>query len=147
RPSGSLARPPSHTGPCRSWPVHLVGERIQRELPARVIEEQIVRLTDVVDARARHTGLDHMNLELYARALLSRGGHDPLQRADAPGAQPNDADPLHVQNLHFLASGPLTCRAPPFLSRDPPKKKTACSGGPAEALPHARRRRGRTLPI
>ena len=73
--------------------VGLGGERIERELPARVVEQQVVGLVDVVDAGARGPRLDHVHGDVSSRPeLLTSSGDHALQRADAPRSYSNDCD-------------------------------------------------------
>ena len=65
----------------------LTGEWIKAELATRSVEQQIVGLSDVVDAGAGRPGLDHMHLDLEARRKTATSrGDNPLERADAPRA-------------------------------------------------------------
>ena len=60
-------------------------ERVQRELPAWVVEEEVVGLRDVVHAGARRSGLDDVHGDVNAwPKLLARGGDHALEGADAP---------------------------------------------------------------
>ena len=60
-------------------------ERIQRELPAGVVEKEVVGLGYVVDARPRGSGLDDVNGDVNAwPKLLACGRDHALERAHAP---------------------------------------------------------------
>ena len=60
-------------------------ERVQRELPASVVEKQVVRLVYVVDAGAGGSRLDHVHGDVLAGREVLAGGRDhALKRADAP---------------------------------------------------------------
>ena len=71
--------------------VRLVGlglERVQGELPAGVVEEEVVGLGYVVDAGARGSRLDHVNGDIDGRRkLLTCCGDNALKSADAPRPQ------------------------------------------------------------
>ena len=68
-------------------------EWVQGELPARVVEKQVVRLGHVVDAGARGSWLDHVNGDVNARPkLLACCGDHALKSADAPWSESNYRD-------------------------------------------------------
>ena len=65
--------------------VRLGFERVQGELPAGVVEEEVVRLGYVIDAGAGSSRLDHVNGDINAGPqLLARGRDHALKSADAP---------------------------------------------------------------
>ena len=76
--------------------VRLVGlglERVQRELPAGVVEKEVVGLGYVVDARAGSSRLNHVHGDVDPRSkLLARGRDHALKSADAPWPQSYDGD-------------------------------------------------------
>ena len=68
-------------------------ERVQRELPAGVVEDEVVGLAYVVDAGTRGSGLDHVHGDVNARPeLLACGADHSLKGADAPRSQSDDGD-------------------------------------------------------
>ena len=68
-----------------AWLVGLGFERVQRELPAGVVEDEVVGLGDVVDAGAGGSRLDHVHRDVKARPkLFARGRDHTLKGADAP---------------------------------------------------------------
>src|ERR1051326_2479458 len=60
-------------------------EGVQRELPAGVVEKEIVGLCYVVDPRTGGSGLNHVHGDVNSRPkLLARGRDHALKSADAP---------------------------------------------------------------
>ena len=76
--------------------VRLVGlglERVQRELPAGVVEKEVVGLGYVVDARSGSSRLNHVNGDVDSRLKLLACGRDhALKSADTPWPQSYDGD-------------------------------------------------------
>lgn len=71
----------------------LVSKGIQRELAAGVVEQQVVGLRDVVDARSGGRRLDHADLHLEpGPESLPCRRDEPLERARTPRAEPDDRD-------------------------------------------------------
>ena len=69
---------------------------IQRQLPAGVIEDEIVRLTLGIDPSTEGAGLDHMHSD---RGFHPAGtSHRPLQHTDSPGPQTHDGQVRRAQS-------------------------------------------------
>lgn len=65
--------------------VRLRLERVQRELPAGIVEEEVVRLRDVVDARARSSRLNDVDRHVNAGSqVLARECNYTFERAHSP---------------------------------------------------------------
>ena len=60
-------------------------ERVQGQLPAGVVQKEVVGLRDVVNARARRSRLDHVDRDVNAGwQLLARRCDHALERAGPP---------------------------------------------------------------
>ena len=84
-PAVALCNGPVVQATCVARLLGLGFERVQGELPAGVVEEEVVGLLDVVNARAGGSGLDHVHCDVKARPKLVASGRDhTLESADAP---------------------------------------------------------------
>src|SRR5579863_1595351 len=71
--------------------VALRRERVKGQLPAGVVQQQVVGLRHVIDARTRSPRLDHVHCDSQIRRHTLTGGTDnAFERAESPRTQSHD---------------------------------------------------------